>query len=51
MEKLYRVQREALHAEMWQWIKNVVRRLFRLPITKTSDEVRREYLEGRTNER
>lgn len=41
----YRIEREATDAEMWQWIKNVVRRLFGLPITRTSEQAKQEALE------
>jgi hypothetical protein len=43
---LYRIEREAHEAEIWQWIKNVVRRVFFLPITKTSKQAKREVLDS-----
>jgi hypothetical protein len=40
----YRAQRIASEEEAWQWLVNLARRLFFLPILKTSEQRYRETL-------
>ena len=46
MEKppLYRVQREAEEKAAWQGVVNVVQRVLKKPVLKTSDQARAEHL-------
>ena len=49
-EPRYRIGRRATDAELWQWFINCLRRLFFLPIKKTSEQRKQEVLanEGET---
>jgi hypothetical protein len=52
-EPRYRIERRATDAELWQWFINCLRRLFFLPIKKTSEQRKQEVLanEGETDAR
>jgi hypothetical protein len=43
-EPLYRAQRIAEEEAMWQGVKNLIRRMFFLPIKRTMREVKEEVL-------
>lgn len=43
----YRREREAAEEEMFQLLKNILRRMLRKPIRKTGAEAKAEVMEGR----
>ncbi|MCD8497666.1 MAG: hypothetical protein LRZ85_06005 [Alphaproteobacteria bacterium] len=44
MECRYRIEREAEERALWQWALNALRTILFLPVTRTSDQIRRDYL-------